>query len=288
VVAEREPIPDGDGRALRPAAIWLGPPPGRIDDCGQQTAIGAVVDAAVDGIVDGREVLVMAPTNRVVEQINETVTGRLLAAGHREEATEIVIGGHRFYVGQPVVTRANDRRLTHGLESEQWVRNGDRWTVLAGSANGLHPQHRNTGHHQVIPATYVEAGHVSVDYASTIHRAQGATVDEAHLLLTDHTDRQQLYVGATRGRAANHIHAHPAAFDTEHHGPTPSRTEWSPADAVTAALERANTRTTALDRRRQLRSDVADGRGHDAGLAATPEQPMRHREIRRSDAGLSV
>jgi conjugative relaxase-like TrwC/TraI family protein len=254
----------------------------------EQTAIDAIVDAAVDGIIERREVLVMAPTNRVVEQINETVTGRLLACGFLDEATEIVIGGHCLYVGQPVVTRANDRRLTYGPGSEQWVRNGDRWTVLAGSANGLHLQHRDTGDRQTIPGEYVEAGHVSVDYASTIHRAQGATVDEAHLLITDHTDAQQLYVGATRGRAANHIHAHPAAFDTDHHGPTPLTTEWSPADAVTAALQRASTRTTALDRRRQLRRDVTDGRGHDAGLAATPEQPMRHRGIRRSDAGLSL
>ena len=255
----------------------------------EQTAIDAVVDAAVDGIIEGRDVLVMAPTNRVVEQLNHGVTERLLAAGHLNPHDEINIGGHRFYVGQPVVTRANDRRLTYGPGSEQWVRNGDRWTVRAGSASGLHLQHQNTGDHQVIPTGYVDAGHVSVDYASTIHRAQGATVDEAHLLLTDHTDRQQLYVGATRGRAANHLHTHPAAFDTEHHGPTLPTTELSPADAVSAAMQRESPRTTALDRRRQLRRDVTDGRGHDAAaVAATPEHPMRHRRIRRSDAGLSL
>lgn len=185
----------------------------------EQAAIDAVVDAAFVGTVEGRNVLVMAPTNRVVEQINETVTGRLLAVGHLDPATEIHIGGQRFYVGQPVVTRANDRRLTHGPDNSQWVRNGDRWTVLAGTSDELYVEHRDTGDRQALPAEYIEAGHVSVDYASTIHRAQGSTVDEAHLLLSEHTDAKQLYVGATRGRTVNHIHTNPPTFDTEHHGP---------------------------------------------------------------------
>ena len=47
----------------------------------EQAAVDAVVDAAFAGTVEGRDVLVMAPTNRVVDQINHTMTDRLLAAG---------------------------------------------------------------------------------------------------------------------------------------------------------------------------------------------------------------
>jgi len=71
---------------------------------------------------------------------------------------------------------------------------------------------------------------VSVDYTSTINRSQGATVDEAHLLLGDRTNSKQLYVGATRGGTANHIHTAPPAFDPDQHAPGPSASEWTPKE----------------------------------------------------------
>lgn len=243
---------------------------GHVDE---HVAVEAVIDAAFVGRVEGRDVLVMAPTNRVVEQINETLTDRLHAAGILDLADAIDISGHRFYVGQPVVTRANDRRLTHGPDNEQWVRNGDRWTVLAGTRDEIYLEHRDSGDRQAIPADYIEAGHVSVDYASTIHRAQGATVDEAHLLLGEHTDAKQLYVGATRGRRANHIHTNPPAFDNEHHGPNQPLAEWSPTDSLMAVLQRGGGKTAALDRRRRLRDDVRSNRSNDVGVASNAAGP---------------
>ncbi|MFK7917142.1 MAG: MobF family relaxase [Ilumatobacter sp.] len=250
----------------------------------EQGAIDAAVDAAFAGTIEGRDVLVMAPTNRVVEHINQTMTDRLLDADWLDPADAIDIGSHRFYVGQPVVTRANDRRLTHGPDNSQWVRNGDRWTVAAGTSDELYFVHRDTGDRQAVPAEYVEAGHVSVDYASTIHRAQGATVDEAHLIVSEHTDARQLYVGATRGRTANHIHTNPAPFDEDHHGPSLPVTAWSPTDAVTDALQRAGAGTTALARRRQLRDDATDGRLRDVGAAAMAEQRLSALRLARGDA----
>ena len=160
-------------------------------------------------------------------------------------------------VGQPVVTRANDRRLTHGRNDEEWVRNGDRWTVLAGTRDELYLQHRETGDHQALPAEYIEAGHLRVDYASTINRAQGATVDEAHVIIDERTNSKQLYVAMTRGRNANHVHVAPPAFDLEQHGPTDTAEQWTPTDAVTRALRRHPDQLSALARRRQLREDAA-------------------------------
>ena len=61
----------------------------------EQAAIDAVADAAFAGTVEGRDVLVMAPTNRVVDQINTTMTERLLTAGWLDHADEIEIAGHR-------------------------------------------------------------------------------------------------------------------------------------------------------------------------------------------------
>ncbi|MEP6300100.1 MAG: MobF family relaxase, partial [Ilumatobacter sp.] len=239
-----------------------------------QEAIEAVIDAAVVGNVDGRDVLVMAPTNRMVEQINEAMTERLLAAGQLDPAQMIEIGGHRFFVGQPVVTRANDRRLTHGEDGDEWVRNGDRWTVLAGTSDELYLQHRESGDHQALPAEYVEAGHLSVDYASTINRAQGATVDDAHVIIDERTNSKQMYVAMTRGRNANHVHAAPPAFDLEQHGPTDPAEQWTPTDAVTRALRRHPGQLSALGRRRQLREDAHE-RSEQNGSPAVA-QPSDH------------
>jgi hypothetical protein len=48
-----------------------------------------------------------------------------------------------------------------------------------------------------------------------VHRAQGMTVDAAHVLITRGMSRQALYVAMTRGRTANH-----AYIATDSVGPT--------------------------------------------------------------------
>jgi ATP-dependent exoDNAse (exonuclease V) alpha subunit len=245
----------------------------------QQTAIDAVADSAFTGVIEDRDVLVMAPTNAVVDELNTNIPKRLLDAGHLHRNRRIDIGGCVFYPGQPVATRANDRRLTYGTDDEEWVRNGDRWQVDAGIRDELHLTNVDTGHRLALPTDYVSSGNVSVDYASTINRAQGATVDEAHLLIGDRTNSKQLYVGITRGRSANHIHTAPPAFDPDQHGPDQSVDEWSPQGAVAAALARQPDEASALQRRRQLRElyspaphDRRDDVGDtvvDHGLSAT-------------------
>ena len=47
---------------------------------------------------------------------------------------------------------------------------------------------------------------MELGYATTIHRAQGITTDETHLVVGPDTTREALYVGMSRGRAANHVY----------------------------------------------------------------------------------
>ncbi len=56
-----------------------------------------------------------------------------------------------------------------------------------------------------LPSDYV-AEHVELGYATTVHRAQGATVDTAHTVGQRRDEPQSLYVAMTRGREANHAH----------------------------------------------------------------------------------
>jgi hypothetical protein len=56
-----------------------------------------------------------------------------------------------------------------------------------------------------LPADYVAAA-AELGYASTIHGAQGISVDTVHGLATGEETRQQLYTLLTRGADANHLH----------------------------------------------------------------------------------
>ena len=219
----------------------------------QAAAIEAVAGEAFAGIIEARDVLIMAPTNKIVDELNVTLTDRLVSAGWLDPADKIEIDDHVFHPGQPVVTRANDRTLTYGPDGGKWVRNGDRWTVNAGTRDELYLTNLNNGQRHAVPADYIAAGNLTVDYASTINRAQGATVDEAHLIIDERTNAKQVYVGVTRGRTDNHIHTAPPPFDPDQHGPADHADQWSATGAVAAALEQQPDQVSAIARRRELR-----------------------------------
>ena len=112
--------------------------------------------------------------------------------------------GNTAYVGDTVVTRHNDRRLRLG--PNDWVKNGDRWTVHHVQRDGsLTVRHQRTGRPVTLPADYVAAA-VELGYASTVHGAQGITADTVHGVATGDETRQQLYTMLTRGSNANHLY----------------------------------------------------------------------------------
>jgi ATP-dependent exoDNAse (exonuclease V) alpha subunit len=99
--------------------------------------------------------------------------------------------------GDLVTTRPGDRRLIAGKTG--WVRNGDRWTVLAVHDDGSVAVQR-AGHRRgatvALPAEYV-AERLNLGYAVTAYRAQGVTVDTAHVIVTGQTARENLYAALT-------------------------------------------------------------------------------------------
>lgn len=135
---------------------------------------------------------------------NDRATDGLVAPGGVTTGDGAVIG-----VGDRVVTRANNRRLR--LQGG-YVRNGDLWTATAIGANASVTVARLTrtgkdagGAHVVLPPDYV-AANVDLGYATTTHRAQGITVDHAHVLAAPGMVRENLYVAMTRGRLDNHVY----------------------------------------------------------------------------------
>lgn len=143
---------------------------GRIRVGDLATAAESAYVAWVADRAAGRDAVLLAPTRELVRDLNERArTDRLAGADPGVEVT--MADGTRACVGDVVLTRHNDRRLRHG--AGDWVRNGDRWTVLDVSADGavLARSHRR-GIRCQLPAAYV-AEHVHLGYATTVHAAQG-------------------------------------------------------------------------------------------------------------------
>ncbi|WP_404388814.1 MobF family relaxase [Humibacillus xanthopallidus] len=155
----------------------------------------------------GLDAIMLAPTRELVAQLNQRARAHRIDSqppGH-DRGTEVTLaGGNAASVGDLVITRSNDRRLR--VTPTDWVKNGDRWTILdVGDDGRLRVQHVRNRHTITLPAGYVTAS-TELGYATTVHAAQGVSADTMHGLATGQESRQQLYTMLTRGRVANHVY----------------------------------------------------------------------------------
>ena len=89
-----------------------------------------------------------------------------------------------------------------------------------------------------------ELGHA---YATTIHKAQGVTVDRTLLLGSDDLYRQAAYVGLSRGRDRNDLYvAHDSDIDPERHGAIDLG---EPTDRLASSFARDGSKTLAVTQR---------------------------------------
>src|SRR6185312_6914533 len=93
---------------------------------------------------------------------------------------------------------------------------------------------RSGGGEVVLPPEYV-AEHVALAYALTVHKAQGATVDQAILLVDEKTTAEQLYVGMSRGREWNEAFVVTSKDGLDDHGRAAS---FDAISMLTAAMRR--------------------------------------------------
>ncbi|WP_420810560.1 ATP-binding domain-containing protein [Jiangella aurantiaca] len=149
----------------------------------------------------GLQSLLIAGDSTTVTDLNRRARADRVATGEVEDDGVSLRDGTIAAVGDRVITRNNQRRLAVGTG---WVKNGDTWHVQAVHRDGSLTVRRAKGNGTItLPAAYV-ADHVEPAYAVTAHRAQGATVDTAHALVTGATMmREILYVAMTRARASN-------------------------------------------------------------------------------------
>lgn len=171
--------------------------------------------------VRGLVSVLIAETRDDVTALNSRARADLILDGTLTPGREVELtDGTTAGVGDTIITRRNNRRLRNGKD---WVRNGDTWTIKDVRDDGsitIRPTGRRFGGAIVLPASYV-SDHVDLGYAVTAHRAQGVTVDTAHVLVEPTTTRENFYVAMTRGKHANQAYVVLDRPDDAHPEPHP-------------------------------------------------------------------
>lgn len=179
---------------------------GRVVAGESDVMVEQVFTAWRDDTTAGKQSIMIASTNETVGKLNDLAQAHAMERGHvrPEHGSMRLHNEARAHVGDVIVTRQNARRLTVN-SGQDFVKNGDLWRVVGLEDGMLTVQHLEHGGKVTLPGSYVAAS-VELGYASTIHRAQGATVDTAHALVDSSTDRAGAYVALTRGREENHLY----------------------------------------------------------------------------------
>ncbi|HET7486329.1 MAG TPA: MobF family relaxase [Acidimicrobiales bacterium] len=209
------------------------------------TLHAAMVDDWWEGSVLGEELLMLASHNSQVEALNRLARRRMRAEGQLG-SKELVAGGRGFAVGDVVLATYNDYRLgllngTRGVVSAIDVQRGSlRISTDEGRSVDVH-------------ARYLRLGRLRHGYASTVHKAQGATVDATLVLADDQSVREAIYTGLSRGRAANRVYvmSDDNAEAREAHLPDPLVQD--ELAALRSAVNRSGAQELATPRRRPAR-----------------------------------
>ncbi|MDC7120589.1 relaxase domain-containing protein [Cellulomonas fimi] len=169
-------------------------------------------------VASGATTILLAPDAATVAALNTRAHNDRVQDGLVARDGVTTKSGTMICVGDRVVTRLNDRglRAAHGH-----VRNGDLWDVKGVGADGhlvvvaartalarrgvVGTAGSDEARSVTLPPAYVTDS-VDLAYATTTHRAQGVTVDLAHVLVHPGMTRENLYVAMTRGRRSNRLY----------------------------------------------------------------------------------
>src|SRR3546814_665542 len=135
--------------------------------------------------------IILTHTNDEVRALNEAARERLRASGELGEDVAIRAerGERAFAAGDRIMFLRNERSLG--------VKNGSLGTVQNVTAARMAVA-LDDG--RAVAFDLKDYAHVDHGYAATIHKAQGMTVDRAHVLATPGLDRHSAYVALSRHR----------------------------------------------------------------------------------------
>jgi hypothetical protein len=177
--------------------------------------------------------LMLAVNRRDVDDLNAVARTKLIETGAL--GAEVLRTDDRsFALSDEVVCLRNARRIG--------VLNSTRGTVVGFDADGLHIE--TSGGPRVLPTRYVEAGHLTHGYATTVHKAQGATYDRAFVLATDSLTREAGYVAMSRARAGTELFVISGSFEG---GRGPDMGEDEPMARTAARLATSRAKSMASE-----------------------------------------
>jgi conjugative relaxase-like TrwC/TraI family protein len=186
-------------RAGHDAAFYAYQARGRIVEGGRDQLLKQIYAAWSDDVANGHDAIMLAADSATAHELN--TRARLERVARGEVTGQCALAQGHAGVGDVVVTRENRRRRT--TSDGGWVKNGDAWRVESlGDDGSLVLTRTTTGARVTVDAAYA-ATNIELGYATTLHRAQGRTVDRAHCYISPRTSRELLYVAMTRGRDLN-------------------------------------------------------------------------------------
>ncbi|WP_315751874.1 MULTISPECIES: Ti-type conjugative transfer relaxase TraA [unclassified Bradyrhizobium] len=144
-----------------------------------------------------RSRIILTHTNDEVRALNEAARGRMRVAGDlgNEVAVAVERGARNFASGDRLMFLQNERGLG--------VKNGTLGTIEQISAQSMTVQ---TDDGRSVRFDLKDYNRVDHGYAATIHKAQGMTVDRAHVLVTPGMDAHSSYVALSRHRDGVDLH----------------------------------------------------------------------------------
>ena len=144
-----------------------------------------------------RSRIILIHTNDEVRALNEAARERMRAAGDLGDDVRLTVerGARHFARGDGVMFLQNERGLG--------VKNGTLGTIEQVSAQSMAVRTDDGRSVQFDLKDYNKIDH---GYAATIHKAQGMTVDRAHVLATPGMDAHGSYVALSRHRYGVDLH----------------------------------------------------------------------------------
>jgi Ti-type conjugative transfer relaxase TraA len=141
--------------------------------------------------------IILTPTNDEVRALNEAARERMRAAGDLGQDVRLMVerGARHFANGDRVMFLQNERSLG--------VKNGTLGIVEQVSARSMTVQ---TDDGRSVRFDLRDYNRIDHGYAATIHKAQGMTVDRAHVLATPGMDAHGSYVALSRHRDGVDLH----------------------------------------------------------------------------------
>ena len=167
----------------------------------------AAMRAYLADTLTGKESLLIVGSNAEAATLSKDIRDQLIRYG-KVDAESITKLGRRtgfvkVSVGDRVQARMVDRTIR--VDGGGIVANRAVYTVLGLDEHGALRVRGARGEVAHLPRSYVEE-HLTLAYASTVHAAQGRTVDTSHALLDEAAAREAAYVALSRGREANYAY----------------------------------------------------------------------------------